>query len=65
MERREIALEYVGGLYSVKAAAHRLGISYDALDARIRRQGVQVYRLGNERLIRLGDVRPPAAAATC
>lgn len=54
---REIALECLGGLYSVKGAARRLGMSYDALDARIRRWGVQVYRLGNERMVRLSDVR--------
>ncbi len=59
---REIALEHVGGLYSVKAAAKRLGLSYDALDARIRRGEILVFRLGHERLVRLSDLTQTAAA---
>lgn len=55
--RREIRLEHVGGLYSVPAAAKRLGISYDALDARIRKGTVLVFWLGHERLVRLSDLR--------
>lgn len=58
-DTRQITLESVGGLYSIRGAAERLGVSYDALDTRLRRSGngVVVYRIGNERLVSLADLQ--------
>ncbi len=56
-KRRELVTDYLGGLYSVPGAAKRLGLTYDCVDSRIRRGNIAVVRVGNERFVRLSDVK--------